>query len=437
MPIPDQQKYNRNEIVPVSTNSSDRTASFFKNNFLPASTKVKNKNQRSERLFFTDPDVQRGFCWSGKNKIAYLRALNHGHNATPIVVIDCDAALDWEEHRFSKKDEEIVKRLKTFTQEKHKKYSILDGQHRLTTLYEFFNNELEVSGKFFDENNDCHTIEEPTVFANLPEGIRERFKSSMISVKVYDAPYTGPSGASSIFTNLNEGINLSHQEKRSGKSTPMSVFIRDLANVHDCSILTNVSSMTTKRKKNEEVILDALLLTKSDTWDSVSYDVNTKERNRWYDAGEGQLSLNHVNEYKNTCDIFKNKDLRMVRKLVEKRRAFLGEKKVPMGEYYILLLFARHLRENGFQDFDFKKFNNVGKAINHIMSNSATIEADSANKHNELLKEWASNDASSKNAKPSQTDTYGYKLSVFKDPGNRNYIYNELKLCFDQAYALL
>lgn len=130
------------------------------------------------------PDFQRDFIWNRNKKQCLIDTILRNWQMPPIFLVES-------------KDGE--------TQE------VLDGQQRLTTIYNFLNDDFPVDGHIEPENPDLIELN-GLLFSELPSNIKAKFKRfSLTTYTLFDYNQSEPY---ELFFRLNQGAALTPAEKR-------------------------------------------------------------------------------------------------------------------------------------------------------------------------------------------------------------------------------
>jgi hypothetical protein len=182
-----------------------------------------------------DPDYQRRHRWDEKTSSRLVESLIL-NIPIPIVYISQDVDVDSE------------------TEPEEARYSVIDGQQRLTAIYNFFKNKFSLSGlEALDELNDCF-------YRDLPPFLIRRLEERTIKCLRIDSTIDQQVKLD-IFERLNSGsVKLEPQELRNAVySGKFNDLCKTLSTNKDYKILLQISEDSPTRnnrvKKMEDVEL--------------------------------------------------------------------------------------------------------------------------------------------------------------------------------------
>ncbi|MCA4755024.1 DUF262 domain-containing protein [Mycolicibacterium fortuitum] len=143
------------------------------------------------------PSFQRGDVWDAKRRQRLIDTILRGWYVPAVHLV-----IDTEGHEL-----------------------VLDGQQRLTTIRDFFDDELKIDGKI--QPSDSHIEElDGLYYSQLPDNIRRnvnRFTIQTITLTDYR-----PQEPNELFFRLNQSYNLTPPEKRNALHGPARDQIKDL-----------------------------------------------------------------------------------------------------------------------------------------------------------------------------------------------------------------
>ncbi|MHB8233744.1 MAG: DUF262 domain-containing protein, partial [Solirubrobacteraceae bacterium] len=147
-------------------------------------------------------------------------------------------------------------------------YSVVDGKQRLTTIFEFIDNEFAVA-----EDSSLEQLQGET-FADLDKAVRQKFWQYQLPVEFL--PYTEAVTLKNIFDRLNRNVaRLSRQELRharfEGEFAKSSEAMSDL--LHDTlpADFPHIARASTRQMRDVELVAQLLLLSE-DGPESLSQD---------------------------------------------------------------------------------------------------------------------------------------------------------------------
>jgi len=194
---------------------------------------------QQRQLIKVDRSFQRKSCWTLSQKRKYIISFLNNRTPYPIVLADIRTGL--MRSKITQSSEDIRKY--EGLQEKYSFVS-LDGQNRVKTLEEFYNNEFTITGDLEGADGISYPIKE-VLYKDLPTRLKDAF--DMLRVGVYVQENCLYSELHTIFVDINDGEGLNPQEKRNAIMTWFSDYIRNFAEAKkNESLLLKMNGMSEK-----------------------------------------------------------------------------------------------------------------------------------------------------------------------------------------------
>ena len=201
---------------------------------------------------FVDRNFQRRPWWSLERKQAFIKAVFEGANLHAILLGDVESGRE-----VSERDRDELSYQKYHSAWKDdKKFVSLDGQNRVSTMWEFLNNKFRVTGTFIDEDGVRHHLV-GTLFKEMPQRLQDKFNNSKLNVTV--ARYFKYEELSSLFLSNNSDQSLEPAERRNAYNTPFSTVIREFSETDVYSALSDRIVKPEGKLRMEDVELFCLM----------------------------------------------------------------------------------------------------------------------------------------------------------------------------------
>jgi len=204
---------------------------------------------------YLDEAFQSNTRWSTAMNQAYIKSVLEGKAITPITLGKISALLEnvglhygptHSDYQFFKDllDQKFV-------------YITIDGNNRDNCICKFLNNEFPLfEGKYYIEHNNIVYFEATKnnkYFKDLDPQVRNYIEN--ISLNTLIVLQSDRRGLAELFSNINEGLALNHQEKRNAIPCRFGSLVRNLVQSHlnGFSILYNSKSMN--RRYPDELVV--------------------------------------------------------------------------------------------------------------------------------------------------------------------------------------
>lgn len=239
------------------------------------------KKYASDKVCY-DPRFQRRVVWKPKTLSRYIRSLTNGTaKLTTIVVVNIRDCLDWARETG---DQISVSYYEDLV---HKGYIYisLDGQNRSKKIIQFMNNEIAVSGSFYDVGDPANEVTVTNqFFKDIPPALQLSIRNSMLTVE--ETGRLSRTQLSETFYSLNNGVPLNAQEKRNSVLCPISEKVRELSERHEKGLARVVKEDLIPRMADDELVAHMLMVILDNKPKSKnSWNLSELETNMFYEMG--------------------------------------------------------------------------------------------------------------------------------------------------------
>lgn len=319
-----------------------------------------------------DRAFQRKSCWSLEQKRRFVLSFLRKRTPYPIVLADIKTGI-----KQSKKqsDSESLHKYQAFSD--YEKIS-LDGQNRVQTLHDFYNNEFSITGRLIGADGKEYPVTN-CFYKDLPIRVKDAF--DMLEISVHVMKNCLYSELHKIFVDINDGEGLNEQEKRNAIMTWFSQYIRDFSetpdNVKLLLRISGISEQDIKRSKDAEWFTKvyASLLRPN------KHHLHQAGLDNFYRQGEG-MPQSTIDDYSSANVIRFEKVISMVHKAVFAKSP--RGTQVSQKLFWALVAAAGNVYDDGNQIQDYVKFFNAVKKADDI----ACLDSQElfAKKHREWLR---------------------------------------------------
>ena len=223
---------------------------------------------------------QRPECWKSADKKKYFTSILMNRLEGSFVFVDLTLAI----HKLESfaPDNRACKFFKEFKSQGYN-YLTLDGNNRLKTLNQLFNDEWRIpAGPYWyvlDDSVDHLFLKTSTKFSDLPEVVRHLIEERQINISSYNQ--IDYQGLSEVFLNVNSGVAPNPQEKRNAFGTEWADYVREVRN-GDLSFMELIHGQNYMRRLDcDQWIADALCIIRNVSVDKVS-GINQLTKNILY-----------------------------------------------------------------------------------------------------------------------------------------------------------
>lgn len=412
-----------------------------------------------------DPRFQRPLVWSSNDDELYLSSMNIGMTVDSIITCDLASAYNLEVNNNLDEDEAqcphigdykntVIEHLKELLGNGHQQ-SILDSQNRLECLRRFFEDEIKLSGPFFDSRGELVDLEHPTAFKDMPPKLAAAFENKKMLITKYSVMYSGPYGAAEIFKRLNSGVPLSAQQLRRAGETSLSPYITDLADPlglkspafvgkmqHGSRAKSMIGGLSNAGSGIEEFMLDLMMMTHPQ-----SYKLDKTSRDDFYELGSGgheplEYSDDVKQRFEGILEVLEN----LVHAWIQNNKQGTRLTQISKKDFYKLLYVSEYLYDaiNGpvldeltsdslheFLVCDSSSCDRARvKLASHIEEKYIVEVGRSFDEFQERRNEWLKNKDTQ--SEPKASSYLDYRIGVPKDPNNREFVKNEMSKSFKE-----
>tara|TARA_B100001094_G_scaffold330909_1_gene397450 strand:+ start:3672 stop:4871 length:1200 start_codon:yes stop_codon:yes gene_type:complete len=192
---------------------------------------------QERQLIKVDRAFQRKSCWTLAQKRRYIISFLKNRTPYPVVLADIRTGLMRSKDIQSSED---IRKYEELTNEGKSRVS-LDGQNRIKTLEEFYNNAWGITGDLMGADGVVYPVKD-VLYKDLPTRLKDAF--DMLQVSVYVQQNCLYSELHTIFVDINDGEGLNPQEKRNAIMTWFSGHIRNFAETQNHEkLLLRISGM--------------------------------------------------------------------------------------------------------------------------------------------------------------------------------------------------
>jgi len=358
-----------------------------------------------------DRAFQRRACWSRETCRKFILAASQNRAPYPVVVADVRSGISECKKTFQPESERKYREVSDSGMD----YISLDGQNRSRAFERLFNDELELFGKFVDNENRTHIVENK-VFSALPPRLQDKLKDIPVTVFVMKRLNYGQ--LHDTFCDLNSGDSLNRQEKRNAILTWISQYVRQQAlnysGISDSETKGSNWEMIYGFKESDyhrsmdcEWTAKAYMATILDSnWSLNAFDID-----RFYAQGRNKNRSNVTDYSVQNCTRFHS--------ILEKTKTMIASQKIhkkgkfPQKEWWLSLYVAERILvdEQTYVDSYSELF-----SIIHRIDKALIRESDK--KKAADIEEWESN-GKIVEEEPKRTDYYSQWASMAKNSSDR------------------
>jgi len=293
---------------------------------------------------FYDPRFQRRVVW-GKNEInKYIESLTLGWANTPVIVLNVQKCL---EHSLDIGDQSSCEYYRGILRQGYTHIS-LDGQNRSKKIEAFLDNKLPIRGTFKDADGCEVFIKNETKFDNLPQRLKDHFKSGC-EVSVFEHDRVTHEQAAVMFKRLNDGTPLNPQEKRQSTFTPIADVVREYSSKYKKLIDRVVDLDHQKRMLDDELVAKTLMVLMPKA-NLKSWDLSSNQINEFYEMGNGLLSIEDANSPYLKKDLDRAKEImNILSATLLQQNSRKKSKLIPRKTYWATLLAAEFIHDNNYE----------------------------------------------------------------------------------------
>lgn len=289
---------------------------------------------------FVDRNFQRRPWWSLERKQAFIKSVFEGANLHAILLADVETGKDVSQ----KYDDKLSYEKYSSAWKDGKKFVSLDGQNRVTTIWQFLENEFRISGTFTDEDGNSHSLVN-ALFKEMPQRLQDKFRNSKLNHTIarnfrYDQ-------LAELFLNNNSDQSLEPPERRNAYNTPFSTMIRQFSETDIYSELSDRILKPESKLRMEDVDLFCLMYISLLSRKEFEWSQKEPAIEKLFTLGVGKLrsevsvySHKHFSRFENIMDImcvlFENIS----------QNQHQGKGKVPRNLAFSILHVAELLYEN-------------------------------------------------------------------------------------------
>ena len=301
-----------------------------------------------------DRAFQRKSCWSLEQKRRFILSFLRKRTPYPIVLADIKTGI-----KQSKKQSDYESLAKYEGLIGYEKIS-LDGQNRVQTLHDFYNNDFSITGRLIGADGKEYPVTN-CYYKDLPIRVKDAF--DMLGINVDTMKNCLYSELHKIFVDINDGEGLNEQEKRNAIMTWFSNYIRTFSEAPDNAKLllriSGISEQDIARSKDAEWFTKvyASLLRPN------KHHLHQAGLDNFYRQGEG-MPQSTIDDYSLANVVRFQKVIAMVHKAVF-RKSTVGTQ-VSQKLFWALVAAASDVYDDGNQIHDYVKFFNAVKNADDI-----------------------------------------------------------------------
>jgi len=239
------------------------------------------KKYASDKVYY-DPSFQRRVVWGSKTLSRFIRSLTNGTaKLTTIVVVNIRDCLDWARETG---DQYSVSYYEPLVEQGYI-YISLDGQNRSKKIIDFVNNEIAVSGNFYDVGDPANEIVVTNqFFKDLSPELQLSIHNSMLTVE--ETGTLSRTQLSETFYSLNNGVPLNAQEKRNSIICPISEKVRQLSSRHAKGLARVVKGDLIPRMADDELVAHmSMVLLENKPAKNTSWGLSESDTDMFYNMG--------------------------------------------------------------------------------------------------------------------------------------------------------
>jgi hypothetical protein len=239
------------------------------------------KKYASDKVYY-DPSFQRRVVWGPNTLSRYIRSLTNGTaKLTTIVVVNIRDCLDRAREIG---DQYSISYYESLANQGYI-YISLDGQNRSKKIIDFINNDIAVSGNFYDVGDPPSEVAIINhFFKDLSPELQLSINNSMLSVE--ETGTLSRTELSETFYSLNNGVPLNAQEKRNSVICPISEKVRQLSARHAKGLARVVKEGLIPRMADDELVAHmSMVLLENKPPKNTSWGLSESETDMFYNMG--------------------------------------------------------------------------------------------------------------------------------------------------------
>lgn len=307
---------------------------------------------------YFEPALQRKECWEDSNRRKFIASLNNGlASLSTIIVCNVRESLDLA---IAEDDELSIDYYQSILS-KGFKYISLDGKNRTITLHRFADSLFTISGSFVNIDRISEKVDNQ-YFKNLSRELQHQF---LKLTTIHVTELVGlKSNIFSLFVAIHEGMPLNHIEILNASPSPISAWVRDIADRHENAMKHFLKDDKINRMYDREwVAYTAMKYIRRYRPNSngvaypVNPDTNKTNLSAWYALGDSFRGLN------DNGIPYIPAELDRVEKIIdESMRIFKAQKRYPASKTIArfmvnaVLMVVSEVLDNGNYIADHKKF---------------------------------------------------------------------------------
>jgi hypothetical protein len=255
-------------------------------------------------------EFQRRVVWDQSVKVKYIQSHNRGNSISTITLVDIPACIE-----YNKQNNYDVERFQYYHDLGHR-YLAIDGQNRIECLRSFYEDRLQIHGRFYDHDGIPVQIGS-SLLSNI-EAKNPRLHDYFRDLEVIVVTLSKRTWRDlhTLFRDINAGCPLNAMEKRNSLPTPIAPTLLGIA---EASYFKNVWSKVSgykhqkiKRMLDVETVVKAFMIThdgidnQTDTYLLRNKALNDRSMDQLYEKGLCKQA-NQVREYsKESVERFAN-----------------------------------------------------------------------------------------------------------------------------------
>ena len=210
---------------------------------------------------FLDLSFQSIFRWDKSQQEKFLRCTLEGYATSPLVFANVEFCLTDARKRGDSTTVQYFEKVKKNGYE----YIIIDGNNRMTTLSDFFNDKVGLPiGDYSNLDNTSvkYTVtgdkgQSTVKFSKLDTRLQDYLRNFFLNITVVES--VSRKELSLYFDALNDGVKLNAQEIRNSWYSELAEIVRDAGNEYSEIFERVISKIKVKRRNHDEII--AMLIT--------------------------------------------------------------------------------------------------------------------------------------------------------------------------------
>jgi hypothetical protein len=371
-------------------------------------------------------EFQRRVVWNQTVKVKYIQSHNRGNSISTITLVDVAACIE-----YNKKNNNDIERFQYYYDLGHR-YLAIDGQNRIICLRSFYDDKLQIHGRFFNHDGEIVQIGSSllstikTKHSRLYDYFRDlEVIVVILSKRTWDDLHT-------LFRDINSGLPLNAMEKRNSLATSIGPILLSIA---EASYFNNVWSKVSGYKHSKlsrmldvETVVKAFMITHNITSPQTGdYILRNKQLSesaldKLYEVGVSKRS-NQIREY-NTESIerFKNISEMWSCAIDSSTNAANG---CPQKLMWSMLYTIEYLYDSGYvSQIDDLNWGIFFQMIRDIVSN---LETTSQKEYTKALQDFEDKNHSLRRALVSASDDdikiINQKIDDLKEPSKASYFF--------------